>query len=472
MFCFLFHHHSIKISCLLSSLVLHSFLTMATVTTTPTITGRLVRKRKRQNRVILAIRAREGEDDEIDTSVSIDRNHSYEFLFLDAIVQVDCCQQEEDQQPHQEDQRLQQGFLTANSISLIQCAPDPNTVSLVLEGILKDKFSLATLPGLRDKQHAVQILALGPRERRLAIAKLVRALEGKHTDKTSRNRVPHTKRCDLELLHEMEGLGRSGQAGWTLMEPVRKVVPVQQHEAKVIPLNIPGQDVMSCRGEQSRADYILSKKLPQVRWMIQRVHELPQRPKHIVDVGGGRGDLATGLALAYPDSIITVVDKNLSSLDAGRDYAVQLSCSDRVHFCHADFSHFVQDPPTFLSSDLPPVDLVVGLHTCGDLSDLALTYAKAAGAGFVVCPCCYAKRYIPNFVPSWNSYCLEAHDTLGRLAELNERPTVSRTAMSVINSMRLQSMTDYKVCLEEYESTSSLRNCVLVGVYLPAKTAI
>jgi hypothetical protein len=426
------------------------------MTTTVTLTGRLVKKRKRQNRIILALRIRGEDDDEIDTSVSIDRKNSYEFLFLDAILRVDCSQQQEAEQ---------QEYLTAKAISLIQCAPDPSSVSLVLEGILKDEFSLATLPGVLDKQHATQILTLGQRERRLAIAKLVRILEGKDSDKTSRNRLPRTKRCDLELLRDLEGLGRSGHAGWTLMEPVRKVIPVQQqHEADVVHLNIPGEHVMSCRGDTSRAEYILSKKLPQVRWLIQRVRELPQRPMHIVDVGGGRGDLATGLALAFPDSIITVVDKNLSSLDAGRDHASKLSCGDRVHFCLADFATFVQDPSVFLSSDLPPVDLVVGLHTCGDLSDLALTYAKAVGAAFVVCPCCYAKRYIPNFVPSWNTYCLEAHDALGRLAELNERPTVSRTAMAVINSMRLQSMADYKVCLEEYDSTSSLRNLVLVGV--------
>jgi hypothetical protein len=30
--------------------------------------------------------------------------------------------------------------------------------------------------------------------------------------------------------------------------------------------------------------------------------------------------------------------------------------------------------------------------------------------------------------------------------------------------MRLQSMAEYKVCLEEYDSTTSLRNLVLVGV--------
>jgi hypothetical protein len=428
-------------------------------TTTLTLTGRLVRKRKRQNRIVLAIRTGGKDDDETDTSVSIDRNNSYEFLFLDAILQVECSVVSQKQEAQQQE------CLTAEVISLIQCAPDPSSVSLVLEGILKGDFSLTTLPGVLDKQHATQILALGQRERRLVIAKLVRTIEGKDTDKASRNRLPRTKRCDLELLHDLEGLGRSGQAGWTLMEPVRKVEAVPQSEtADVAHLNIPGENVMSCRGDTSRAEYIISKKLPQVRWLVQRVGELPQRPMHIVDVGGGRGDLAVGLALAFSDCIITVVDKNVSSLDAGRDHASKVSCGNRVRFCHADFAQFVQEPSAFLSADLPPVDLVVGLHTCGDLSDLALTYAKTVGAAFVVCPCCYAKRYIPNFVPSWNTYCMETHDALGRLAELNERPTVSRTAMAVINSMRLQSMADYKVCLEEYDITSSLRNLVLVGV--------
>jgi Methyltransferase domain len=50
---------------------------------------------------------------------------------------------------------------------------------------------------------------------------------------------------------------------------------------------------------------------------------------------------------------------------------------------------------------------VVALHACGDLSDLALDFASRAGADFMVCPCCYTKRYIPHFEPAWCQFVRE-----------------------------------------------------------------
>jgi hypothetical protein len=241
--------------------------------------------------------------------------------------------------------------------------------------------------------------------------------------------------------------------------------------------------------------------------MTQRVSTLLSNRKstpvhHILDVGGGRGDLATTLAMALPDCLVTVVDKNQPSLEAGRAYAEQLGLSSRMFFVHADFRDFHRDPMTFYSTagirggtananepdeeptpmrqPPPPINLVVALHACGDLSDLALAHAQQLSCPFVVCPCCYTKRYIDDFQPPW---CRLVNDTsekaaanqkdedmacvLGRLAELSERPEVSRRAISVINSMRLfiveSSDCSYSVALEEYEDKSTKRNLVLVG---------
>jgi hypothetical protein len=140
-------------------------------------------------------------------------------------------------------------------------------------------------------------------------------------------------------------------------------------------------------------------------------------------------------------------------------------------FVHADFFDFVQ---VFEVSkdDTPPIDLVVALHACGDLSDLALAFAQQLRCSFVICPCCYTKRYIHSFSPSWHSLVKNAEErvVMSRLAELNERPHISKRAMRVINSMRLhcvQTQSDgatqnLKLTLEQYESQSSLRNLVLI----------
>jgi hypothetical protein len=211
--------------------------------------------------------------------------------------------------------------------------------------------------------------------------------------------------------------------------------------------------------------------------MMERILDLNYTPKHIVDIGGGRGDLAiSGLAATFPDDSthISIVDMNLSSLQAGQDYAKRLlgdthSTEKRLHFIHADFYQVVQNPSAYLTG--PPVDLVVALHACGDLSDLALQFAAKMGAPFVICPCCYTKQNLLTpygFQASWRRQLENDDKTLGRLAELSEEPSVSKRAMTVINSIRLHDVAKEdgyrQVRLDEYESRSSGRNLVLVGV--------
>ena len=58
--------------------------------------------------------------------------------------------------------------------------------------------------------------------------------------------------------------------------------------------------------------------------------------RHIIDVGGGRGDLAVALAVhfsrhaaATTTTMVTVVDKNATSLAAGKAYAERTSATLR-----------------------------------------------------------------------------------------------------------------------------------------------
>jgi hypothetical protein len=146
---------------------------------------------------------------------------------------------------------------------------------------------------------------------------------------------------------------------------------------------------------------------------------------------------------------------------------------------------------------LPKIDCVVALHTCGDLSDLAMTFAQRSSCAFVICPCCYTKRYIAPFMPPYlnnqsfwkfpstaEPSSLSSEDPtctnkesdnsiqtmqkrLHRLAELTERPDISLRAMQLINSMRLYSLPKnrYDAYMEQLsEHSSSSRNLVLVGI--------
>ena len=61
-----------------------------------------------------------------------------------------------------------------------------------------------------------------------------------------------------------------------------------------------GEHLASARGPLSRAEYLHGKKRPQILWVLQRVALWDRPPRHILDLGGGRGDLALALAQRHP----------------------------------------------------------------------------------------------------------------------------------------------------------------------------
>ena len=356
-----------------------------------------------------------------------------------------------------------------------------------------------------------------------------------------RKRV-HVRRLDLRLLEYYENVGsaNSGEEEkltttgphWKLFTP--QYVPIMSDNNNG--LTVPPPQNLYCQTisndspahqqqqhyhrnqfSQRRLDYLAGKKRPQISWMIQRITQLlnsketgtssvrSAHPNHILDVGGGRGDLAIALAIAFPSCRITVVDKNTSSLNAGKLSAIEIlgkeDCHNRMDFIEEDFTELVNRRKNSGNSiihnndtddlNLYTVDWVVALHACGDLSDLALDFAKEYACSFLLCPCCYTKRYCyaaaDNARPPWTNYaeispspsCPSVIETsssvdddveseeiamydkgsgsvhgensdvvlddpsvnLGRLAELSEAPEVSKRAMTIINSMRLTDFT-------------------------------
>ena len=336
--------------------------------------------------------------------------------------------------------------------------------------------------------------------------------------------------------------------------------------------NIPGNDLTlkSFRHPRSRYEYLQDKKWPQINWLLRRMHRLskfsvessvgvdhddadspgpPTTVVSVLDVGGGRGDIACAIAKEFPQAKVTVVDENQTSLDAGRKYADEVlgggeqEANERIDFVCADFRlyakeyvenyHMQQQNKT--SNDVNDTrwssfDFVVAWHACGDLSDIALQFSNDINASYVICPCCYTKERLEGFTPSWignylqgdgDDVCQEIMPTDGtstqevggavgnnlnhrtpsmkksssssfsrrreeidaiqKLAETNDRPEVSRRAMTVINSMRVHALSssssssslspsssssssgkDSKVLLESYPLDYSSKNLVLV----------
>ena len=259
-----------------------------------------------------------------------------------------------------------------------------------------------------------------------------------------------------------------------------------------------------------RLRYIDQKKQPQVQWMCARIvallaemrrhhrrrcdgkEEKEEEPwrctRHIVDVGGGRGDLALAVAAAVPaDCVVCVVDTNAESLEAGRQRAAEAGLLPRMRF--------VCDRIENVAPRLH-CDLVIGLHACGGLSEYALRLAVAQRASFLVCTCCFnshptlavltrptAAAGAPDTadgVADAATSLLPPLDVVRALCAVAERKTAEADdacarAMHAVNALRLARVAalfarthgaaaHVELCQTQFDRRWSGANCVVCGL--------
>ena len=121
---------------------------------------------------------------------------------------------------------------------------------------------------------------------------------------------------------------------------------------------------------------------------------------HLVDFAGGSGPLALPLAALLPWCTVTIVDVKKRSLDLAEARAREAGLSN-VRTWLGDIADFKE-----------PFCMGLALHACGEASDLAMEACLAAGASFVLCPCCVGKLSSSAFDP----YKFNATgDNLGRI---------------------------------------------------------
>jgi SAM-dependent methyltransferase len=137
------------------------------------------------------------------------------------------------------------------------------------------------------------------------------------------------------------------------------------------------------------------KKRPQLDWMIDQIQQVCEshpdfgsRPLNILDIGGGRGHLANYLAstLGQEAAQVYVIDIDSSTVRNGQTDAKRRNL-DNIQFGIGDASK--QASVDSLLSDGSKYDIIVALHACGGLSDVALGHAIANQASFVITPCCF-----------------------------------------------------------------------------------
>ena len=222
-------------------------------------------------------------------------------------------------------------------------------------------------------------------------------------------------------------------------------------------------------------------KRPQLEFMAQQIQAVVQahpdygtRKLSILDVGGGKGVLANYLAKVLGDDVfIKVIDIASGAVKNGMMRAKRLDLPT-VKFCVGDASLYNE-----------PMDVVVALHACGTLSDVALSHAVNHGASFVVCPCCF--RSNPHLkVPimqqdsiegteflsaqEWLGVSVNAYETMKLLAEVQGDTKLASEAMHTICAMRAaavqrhaQSQVRLNVEIKTFPISFSTRNFCLVG---------
>lgn len=186
--------------------------------------------------------------------------------------------------------------------------------------------------------------------------------------------------------------------------------------------------------DERRIRYVEERKRPQIQRMLKLIRRLTgfsdddikrkseSRAQdapiqlHLLDIGGGRGDLANAVTafFAQPEiqkhvcAHVTVIDINQPSLDAGKARAEAADLQSYMSFVYCDLGekHEVEK----LLSEKNKVDLVFGLHCCGGLAEAAVELAIASCAAFCVSTCCF-----------------RSNEHLASLTRLSENIALSRT---------------------------------------------
>lgn len=406
--------------------------------------GRVERKIKRKHQIELSLRIKDVEKTQ---SLHVDKGtlaiveHSV-CLQLQALVRATVVAK-----PGSDNDRC----WNVQALHLLECPPEP----FAIKAVLKVPHLWKTLQPYEkldeadaDKETQGEDYS---KSNHAMIRRILMRLERREPT-LPRIRPPHVGFLQMKALEELENSIDLVKVQTPIPEMVSQNCDPADSSSLVgwnLPQTTDEKVLVSARHKLTRQEYLRSKKHPQIAWMRKRLLGFPNQPiRHIVDVGGGRGDLAIELALGLgPHTKVTVVDMNETSLIAGKQFAQQCGVEERINWICKDFSLFAEN-----GGIEEPVDAVVALHACGDLSDMALDYAVKQKAAFLICPCCYSKMTHQNAAT--------------KVAEISELPDLSRRGMHIVNSVRYWSLvaeSSYNVLLEEYSKLWSSRNMVLTG---------
>lgn len=331
-------------------------------------------------------------------------------------------------------------------IRLLQASWRPVTLRHILDLVSEKKF---------DLEEASEALSVSYQEAELlaemsdATQRQWKAMELSSTLQTSQSRHASLAPELLQVLDKYLPLREQFPVVETLVDP---------SDDDIWPTSLPGSKWQA-------------KKQPQLVWMAHQIRSVitshpdyGKRTLHILDIGGGKGLLANYLGRVLENIQIHVVDISLGAIANGAMRAKRLQVP--VDFIHADASHGLD----------VAADVVVALHACGHLTDVALAHAVQRGAGFVICPCCFrsnAQLRIPKtrqVVEDWLGLSAEDWNAVKLIAEVQGDTALQSEATATICAIRAHAAnlkSGVEVSIKSFPIQYSTRNICLVGKVVP-----
>jgi 2-polyprenyl-3-methyl-5-hydroxy-6-metoxy-1,4-benzoquinol methylase len=359
-------------------------------------------------------------------------------------------------------------ILWVTNVQLLRCSWRPMVIRYLMELLVRNEFDMEEAADALDIDllQAAELSQLDLTERQWKANEISRKLQNSQT------RMANVSEEMMRVLESFEGL--------------RMAFPkqVQDEYATSESLNNADYQGDNLLATNSEGTWWERKKRPQLEFMGRQVQsvvhshpEFGKRKLRILDVGGGKGVLAHYLAQLLGDTVqVQVIDIARGAIKNGMMRSKRLALASPVEF-------FVGDASQFENGAM--VDVVVALHACGSLSDVALGHAVNHGAGFVICPCCF--RSNPHLrVPvqhdgsirqfqsphEWLYVDTNDLDTIKRISEVQGDERLASEGQHALCAIRAEAVQrrseesykdDLEVKIKTFSASYSTRNFCLVG---------
>ena len=132
------------------------------------------------------------------------------------------------------------------------------------------------------------------------------------------------------------------------------------------------------------------------------IFEIFGQKKCVIDFGSGSGNLCLAFAAIFPETKFVFCDMKEESLNILRNRANDAGLSNVFIFQRQFSPQNASEDVKLLKKEYPEFDLGIGLHCCGNFTDLIMDICARCNADCVVCPCCNGK--IARFIERGNEY--------------------------------------------------------------------